>query len=687
PRVIRYDDFDPYLVVAADKGTGAFSDIANNISEIYNFWLKDAFASGGSNGYDHKKLGITARGAWESVKRHFLELGIDINRDNFTAVGIGDMSGDVFGNGMLLSNKIKLLAAFNHKHIFIDPKPDPEISYNERARLFKLPKSSWDDYNKDLISTGGGVFRRDAKKIQLTNEIQDILDTKESFVSGEKLITLILKMNVDLLYNGGIGTYVKDQTENNSDVGDPNNDNVRINANELRAKVVCEGGNLGFTQKARITYAINGGKINTDALDNSAGVDTSDHEVNIKILLNNLVEHSIIDENRKNGLIQEITDEVVKSVLNNNYEQNLSVSLDLERAKNNYLDFTNTANFLSEKGVLDLKESNILFCQENRTPVRPELATLLGFSKIYLYNEILSELDLKDPLIQKLYIEYFPNKLRDDFADKLLEHQLSKNIAAIMLINFMLNRIGLSCIFNLFNLNKYSYFTLLYNYYRAFAKLNLDNLWSYIESSDNIALSTKYELLIFISNSIKEVVDYSNYNALFNNFNQFKDILNRLSDNSYKNFLNTFRYQDMPNFPKEQLELLESLFHVEAALDIFQIIIGNKASQEVVINTYSLITEFFNINILKTLISKLSAKNAFEYENIMLLRYKLKELHRLLTTKFLGKAKDEIENILEKKYPYYKTLQKEIDCLIEEKADKLSAYYNLIDKLYLSFKG
>jgi len=296
--VVIYDEEDPYLVVAADKGTASFSDIANNISIAYNFWLKDAFASGGSTGYNHKELGVTAKGAWESVKRHFLELGKNIERDIFTVVGIGDMSGDVFGNGMLLSKNIKLLAAFNHKHIFLDPAPDPVISFNERFRLFKTPKSSWDDYNVALISKGGGIYRRDAKKIRISQEVKEMLNISTSELSGEEIIKSILKMKADLLWNGGIGTYVKDISESNADVADHTNDNVRINANDLNVLVVGEGGNLGFTQKARITFALKGGKINTDALDNSAGVDTSDHEVNLKILLNNLEELSIIDTSK-----------------------------------------------------------------------------------------------------------------------------------------------------------------------------------------------------------------------------------------------------------------------------------------------------------------------------------------------------------------------------------------------------
>src|SRR5690606_16338886 len=283
--LVIYDDDDPYLVVAADKGTATFSDLANQTAAEYGFWLGDAFASGGSAGYDHKKMGITARGAWEAVKRHFAEEGVDVHRDTFTVVAIGDMSGDVFGNGMLYTDRIRLQAAFNHMHVFLDPDPDPVSSYAERRRLFELPRSTWDDYDRSLISEGGGVFERSAKSIPLSPQVRAMLGVEDEALSGQALIQAVLRMPVDLLWNGGIGTYVKAGEERHGEVGDSANDGVRVNGAELRARVVGEGGNLGFTQLGRIEYALRGGRINTDAIDNSAGVDSSDHEVNIKILL------------------------------------------------------------------------------------------------------------------------------------------------------------------------------------------------------------------------------------------------------------------------------------------------------------------------------------------------------------------------------------------------------------------
>ncbi|HWQ11976.1 MAG TPA: NAD-glutamate dehydrogenase domain-containing protein, partial [Roseiflexaceae bacterium] len=314
-RVVRHDGDDPYLVVAADKGTATFSDIANALSQEYGFWLGDAFASGGSAGYDHKAMGITARGAWESIKHHFRQLGKDIQSEDFTVVGIGDMSGDVFGNGMLLSRHIRLLAAFDHRHIFLDPDPDAERAYRERERLFRLPRSSWEDYDRALISAGGGVWPRSAKSIRVSAQARAALDLPGEVFTPNELIHHLLKAPVELLYNGGIGTYVKSSKESHADVGDRANDAVRVNGNELRCKVVGEGGNLGFTQLGRVEYALAGGRIYTDAIDNSGGVNCSDHEVNIKILLNQVVAAGDMTEKQRNQLLAQMTDEVAELVL------------------------------------------------------------------------------------------------------------------------------------------------------------------------------------------------------------------------------------------------------------------------------------------------------------------------------------------------------------------------------------
>ncbi|HEY5246214.1 MAG TPA: NAD-glutamate dehydrogenase domain-containing protein, partial [Acidimicrobiales bacterium] len=327
-QVVRHDGDDPYLVVAADKGTATFSDTANEIAASRGFWLGDAFASGGSEGYDHKKMGITARGAWESVKFHFQTLGVDVDTDDFSVVGVGDMSGDVFGNGMLLSRHIRLVAAFDHRHVFVDPDPDPAVGFAERQRLFALPRSSWADYDPELISAGGGIWPRSAKSVSVPPQVRAALGLAEEVtaLSPDQLMSAILAAPVDLLWNGGIGTYVKAAAESSIDVGDRSNDSVRIDAGQLRARVVGEGGNLGLTQEARIEYALGGGLVNTDFIDNSAGVDTSDHEVNIKILLDQEVRDGALTRAERNALLPEMTDEVGVLVLRHNYQQNRALA-------------------------------------------------------------------------------------------------------------------------------------------------------------------------------------------------------------------------------------------------------------------------------------------------------------------------------------------------------------------------
>ncbi|NKB46947.1 MAG: NAD-glutamate dehydrogenase, partial [Legionellales bacterium] len=353
PNVVCYDDDDYYLVVAADKGTATFSDIANEIAADYHFWLGDAFASGGSAGYDHKKMGITARGAWESVKRHFRELGQNIQQEDFTVIGVGDMAGDVFGNGMLLSQHIKLVGAFNHLHIFLDPDPDPAVSFAERERLFHLPRSSWEDYDAKLISKGGGVFDRKAKSIRLTPQIKQLLGMEQDTMVPNDLIRAMLMAEVDLFWSGGIGTFVKAEHERHADVGDKTNDAIRINANQLCCKVVGEGGNLGLTQLARIDYSLNGGLVYTDFIDNSAGVDCSDHEVNIKILLNDLVEQGDMTHKQRNRLLADMTEEVAELVLEDNYKQTQAISLAAAHAAKNIALHIRYINHLEQQGLLE----------------------------------------------------------------------------------------------------------------------------------------------------------------------------------------------------------------------------------------------------------------------------------------------------------------------------------------------
>ena len=423
PHVVRHDGDDPYLVVAADKGTATFSDIANGIAEEYDFWLGDAFASGGSVGYDHKAMGITARSAWESVKRHFRELGTDTQSSDFTVVGVGDMSGDVFGNGMLLSPHIRLVGAFDHRHVFIDPDPDPAASFAERRRLFELPRSSWDDYDRSLISEGGGVWPRTAKSITVSAAAQKALGIEADRLTPAELIRALLRAPVDLLWNGGIGTYVKATSESNGDVGDKANDAVRVDARELRCRVVGEGGNLGFTQRGRIEYALAGGSINTDAIDNAGGVNCSDHEVNIKILLDAVIADGDLTRKQRNRLLADMTGAVAERVLRGSYLQTQALSLARAQAPAMLDVHDRMMRALDQSGRLD-RELEVLPEGDAITDRRaahaglaqPELAVLLAYSKITLYAELLDSDLPEDPALAGELAGYFPDPLPKRFA-------------------------------------------------------------------------------------------------------------------------------------------------------------------------------------------------------------------------------------------------------------------------------
>ncbi|MDN0197203.1 NAD-glutamate dehydrogenase [Streptomyces sp. S.PNR 29] len=451
PDVVRHDEDDTYLVVAADKGTATFSDIANEVAEKYNFWLGDAFASGGSAGYDHKGMGITARGAWESVKRHFRELGVNTQAEDFTVVGIGDMSGDVFGNGMLLSEHIRLVAAFDHRHIFIDPHPDAATSYAERRRLFELPRSSWADYNTELLSAGGGVFPRTAKAIPVNAHIREALgiEGKVTKMTPADLMKAILKAPVDLLWNGGIGTYVKSSVESNADVGDKANDAIRVDGKDLRVKVVGEGGNLGLTQLGRIEFARHGGKINTDAIDNSAGVDTSDHEVNIKILLNGLVQDGDMTVKQRNKLLAEMTDEVGSLVLRNNYAQNTAIANALAQSKDMLHAQQRFMRHLVREGHLDRALEFLPTDRQIRERLSqgqgltgPETAVLLAYTKITVAEELLHTSLPDDPYLRGLLHCYFPTALREQFPERIDGHPLRREITTTVLVNDTVNTGG-----------------------------------------------------------------------------------------------------------------------------------------------------------------------------------------------------------------------------------------------------
>jgi glutamate dehydrogenase len=448
-RVVRQDEDDPYLVVAADKGTATFSDIANGISEEYGFWLGDAFASGGSVGYDHKKMGITAKGAWESVKRHFMEMGIDCQNTDFTAVGIGDMAGDVFGNGMLCSRHTRLVAAFNHMHIFIDPNPDSEKSYLERERLFNLPRSSWDDYNAKLISKGGGIFSRHEKSIPLSSEIKKLLRIENNSLAPNQLINAILKAKYDLLWNGGIGTYIKAKSETHADVGDRANDGLRVNGEDLRCKIVGEGGNLGVTQLGRIEYMLKGGRGNSDFIDNAGGVNCSDNEVNIKILLNQIVYAGDMTEKQRNKILLSMTNEVGEIVLRENYLQAQSISVSEERSSQMVKELMRFIHWLEKEGKLDREleflpsdEEMLERLSQGKGLTRAEIAVLTAYGKMVLKEELCIPEVTKEPFYNDVLINYFPKPIRRKFSKQTAEHPLKDEIIAMRLANEMVDYLG-----------------------------------------------------------------------------------------------------------------------------------------------------------------------------------------------------------------------------------------------------
>ncbi|MBI2768678.1 MAG: NAD-glutamate dehydrogenase [Burkholderiales bacterium] len=492
PQVVRVDGDDPYLVVAADKGTATFSDFANAVSKEYGHWLGDAFASGGSVGYDHKVMGITARGAWESVKRHFREMGVDTQATPFSVVGIGDMSGDVFGNGMLLSPHIRLVAAFDHRHIFIDPSPDEAASFAERQRLFALPRSSWADYEAKLISKGGGIWARSEKSIPLSAEARAVLGIEAEQLAPTELVSAIVKAPVDLLYNGGIGTYVKASTETHADVGDRANDALRINGNELRCKVVAEGGNLGFTQRGRIEAALNGVRINTDAIDNSAGVDTSDHEVNIKILLGIAVGDGEMTEKQRNSLLPLMTDDVAALVLRDNYFQTQALSVagrqgvKLIDQEGRFMRFLEKAGQLHR--AIEFLPTDDAMAERKAKALgltSPERAVLLAYSKMWLSDELMGSDLPEDPWIATALQRYFPAQLREKFGTYIPRHPLKREIIATHVLNSMVNRVGATFVHRIMEMTGATPPQIVRAYLATREVFGYVAVWQQIEALDN----------------------------------------------------------------------------------------------------------------------------------------------------------------------------------------------------------
>ncbi len=508
--VIPKDWEDPYMVVAADRGTATFSDIANEIALENNFWLGDAFASGGSQGYDHKGMGITAKGAWVSVQRHFREQGVDIQNEDFTVIAIGDMAGDVFGNGMLLSEHICLQAAFNHLHIFVDPSPDPARSFLERKRLFELPRSSWEDYNSELISKGGGIFSRGAKSITITAAMKKAFDISADKLTPNDLIQALLKAPVDLIWNGGIGTYVKASWEPHSVAGDKANDSLRVDGNELRAKVFGEGGNLGLTQLGRVEFTLNGGACNTDFIDNAGGVDCSDHEVNIKILLDELVANGDLTTKQRNRLLAAMTDEVSDLVLQNNYRQTLSISMAEYEVRQRITEYRRFISYLENDGRLDRKLESIPSDEaiverqgQGKALTRPELSVLISYAKVMLKESLIASDISEDPYIAREIETAFPAKLRKHHIEEIHSHRLKREIVATQVANDLINNLGITAGHRLLETTGASLADVSRAYIVSRDVFQFEKFQGYIKSLDNqVSADFQHELM---SNMIRRV--------------------------------------------------------------------------------------------------------------------------------------------------------------------------------------
>ena len=657
PDVVRKDKDDPYLVVAADKGTATFSDTANAVAAEYNFWLDDAFASGGSVGYDHKKMGITARGAWESVKRHFLELGKNIQKEEFTVAGIGDMAGDVFGNGMLLSPHIRLLAAFNHMHIFLDPNPDAAKSFKERERMFNLPRSSWTDYSAALISKGGGIYSRTSKEIPLSPEVQSMLNLAVNKATPTVVIQAILKSNVELLWNGGIGTYAKASNETNNEVGDRANDNVRVDAQELKCQVIGEGGNLGFTHKSRIEFALNGGLISTDFIDNAGGVDCSDHEVNIKILLNLVTKKTKLTTPQRTKLLASMTDEVGDLVLDNNYMQALSLSILESRGLSRTREYMRVIRNLETKKLLnreieflptDTEVDERLKIDKGLT--RPEIATLLSYSKIDLFNSLISSNVLEDKYLQQELLSYFPKILQKNYSNFIPQHRLSREIIANQIGNSIINRMGPAFMQRLGDETGTSTNVLIKSYLSARDVFDARIVWEDIKNLDGIVpAKQQYAMYVDSTNLLKhatrwmlsEVTEKTSIQSVIDKYKkdlkelytQIPKVLSKEQKNAYAELRNQYLELGV----KERVaKRIASTRFMQSALDIVSVGLKQKTEVNEVASTYFKISEALNINWLQQSIVKLRARGRWQAMARNSLRDQTYLLHKEITNRILS---------------------------------------------------
>lgn len=641
-QVIRYDQDDPYFVVAADKGTATFSDIANAISESYHFWLGDAFASGGSFGYDHKKMGITAKGAWESVKRHFLFLNKDIQNEDFTAVGIGDMSGDVFGNGMLLSKHTRLVAAFNHMHIFIDPNPNAETSFKERQRLFALPRSGWNDYNRKLISKGGGIFERSLKVIPLSKEIQTALGIEAEELEPNLLIQAILKAPVELLWNGGIGTYVKASTQTNQEVGDRNNDHLRIDATDLRCKVVGEGGNLGFTQLARIEFALNGGQICTDAIDNSAGVDCSDHEVNIKILLNEAMRQGLLDLDKRNSLLAAMEQEVSALVLSDNYHQTQTISNGINQISTGTT-YIRVLRELEREGFIDraleaLPGDKILRARiaQNKSFTKPEFSVLMAYIKNTIKELVLQSDIPEDKYFEKYLALEFPKVLSEQYYKAMLNHPLKREIIITQLINQLVQYLGIAYIHRMYD--EVGASPAMSS--RAFAIVtelfNVEAIWQEIESLDGkvpalVQINMMNEITDFLHHQCRWILSHYRLDLDIKAVTKyFKEGCQEVF-NATRNYLNAdqkaFRAQMIAGYcdqgaPQDLAERVADFYYLYSSFDMIIAAREHKIPLTEIMSTYYALSQNFGLSWLRQKLNEIALQGYWD----MLTASSLKDL-------------------------------------------------------------
>jgi glutamate dehydrogenase len=671
--VVRRDGNDPYLVVAADKGTATFSDIANAVSAEYGHWLGDAFASGGSAGYDHKGMGITARGGWEAVKRHFRELGLDTQTEDFTCVGVGDMSGDVFGNAMLLSPHIKLLAAFNHSHIFIDPNPDPAASWAERKRMFDN-RLNWNGYNAELLSKGGGVYERSAKNITISEEAQLCFDLPKKTVTPQELMRAILLARADLLWLGGIGTYVKATDQDHAAAKDRSNDAIRVNGNELRVRVVGEGANLGFTQKGRIEYALSGGKINTDAIDNSAGVDTSDHEVNIKILLYDAIERKeLAGVEERNRILAEMTDDVARLVLRDNYEQTQAISITHNLGEELLDSQARFMRGLEKAGKLDraiegLPDDEAIAERhaQGLGLTRPELAVLLAYAKLVLYEDLLKSDLPDDPQLVDDLVRYFPDDIQNSFRDAIGRHRLRREIIATVVTNAMINRVRPTVAWQMCDETSKPYQDIARAFIIMRDSFDLRSIWAEIEALDNkLPATVQLDMMIAVARLLERAILWllrSNYTKLdiAAYVNEFRPRIEAMQKNLAQilppSLLSrvTVRHAELTadGIPEELARRVASLDVMASAMDIIAISRTEKSEGvEGVARVYFGVGERFSLDRLRTATATVTAETPWQKTALQTLVDDLYGYQSVLASRVISEANgtDSVESWLQKR--------------------------------------